>query len=428
MNNALNVYWGDRLTGRLWLDDKRNFVFQYDSAWLSGAGAQPLSLRLPLRPEPFADNASKPFFSNLLPEARVRALIAKGLGVSEKNDFKLLAELGGECAGAISLLPESLTPETEGSYQLISSEELAKLIKEMPRRPLLTATDGARLSLAGAQNKLPVYVKDGAIYLPRGSFPSSHILKPKIPEFKDTVENEAFCMMLAEKCGLPVPKISINAGQYRSCLIERYDREPGVDGLLARIHQEDFCQALGYGYDQKYESEGGPSLKTCFALLTEYSAEPVVDKRNLLRWIVFNYLIGNCDAHAKNISILFAKKQVRLAPFYDLMSTRIYSGLAEKLAMKIGGENRIEWIMRRHWERLAGDADVGAKAVVGVCQEMCASLPGLSRSLAKTFVQSYGAEETILKIHGHISKMANELSEILKWVNRKESDEGATLI
>jgi len=420
----LNVYLGTRLAGRLRLDDKRNFVFQYDAAWVSGAASQPLSLRLPLRPEPFSDNASKPFFSNLLPEARIRELVAKGLGVSEKNDFKLLEELGGECAGAVSLLPENRAPETAGRYQPISSEELDKMIEEMPRRPLLTAGDGARLSLAGAQNKLPVYVKDGAIYLPLGSFSSSHILKPKIPEFKDTVENEAFCMTLAENCGLPVPKAGIRAGLHRSFLVERYDREPGADGLPARIHQEDFCQALGYGYDQKYESEGGPGLKACFDLLAEYSAEPITDKRNMLRWIVFNYLIGNCDAHAKNISILFAKGRVRLAPFYDLMSTMIYPGLAEKSAMKIGGENRPEWVMRRHWERLAGDAHVGTKAVIGICREMCGKLPVLSGSLAGTFAQSYGAGETIPRIHSHILKMSDKLNEILKRVNREEDKEG----
>ncbi|MEK7720773.1 MAG: type II toxin-antitoxin system HipA family toxin, partial [Elusimicrobiota bacterium] len=281
--------------------------------------------------------------------------------------------------------------------------------EEMPRRPLLTAKEGMRLSLAGAQNKLPVYMKDGRVYLPQGGYSSSHILKPKIPEFKDTVENETFCMLLAEKCGLSVPKVVVLEGKRPCCLVERYDREPGAGGFPARIHQEDFCQALGYGYDQKYETEGGPDLKDCFALAAEYSVEPLPDRRSLLRWVVFNYLAGNCDAHAKNISILFPKGQARLAPFYDLLSTVIYPELTGKLAMKIGGENRPEWIMKRHWERFADDAEVAGKAVIGVCRELGESLPEAAEELARDFVKNHGAAETIRKIQKHISDMGAKL-------------------
>lgn len=408
MAKRLNIYWQALPVGRLWLDDKRNFIFQYDEAWIN-AKKNPLSLRLPLRKKPFPDNVSKPFFSNLLPESRIRTLIAGKLGVSEKNDFKLLEELGGECAGAISLISENHSPETKGHYQPLSSPDLDKMIENMPCKPMLTAKEGMRLSLAGAQNKLPIYIKGKIFYLPYGNFSSSHILKPKIPEFEDTVENEAFCMMLAEKCGLPVPKISIHQGKYPVCLIKRYDREIKPDGSILRLHQEDFCQALGYGYDQKYESEGGPSLKDSFALLAKYSAKPIVDKRNLLQWVVFNYLIGNCDAHAKNISILFDKEEVQLAPFYDLMSTIIYPELARKLAMKVGGENRLAWIMRRHWERLALNADVGEKAIIGICKEMGEKAPEAAKSLTETFEKNNWAVETILKIKKHILKMSDIL-------------------
>lgn len=131
------------------------------------------------------------------------------LGISGKNDFKLLETLGGECAGAISMFPERQSPELKGSYEPVSPEQLRGMIAEMPRRPLLTAGRGLRLSLAGAQNKLPVYLKDGRLYLPKGSFSSFHILKPQIDGFNDTVENEAFCMMLAKETGLPAPEAGI---------------------------------------------------------------------------------------------------------------------------------------------------------------------------------------------------------------------------
>jgi len=264
------------------------------------------------------------------------------------------------------------------------------------------------LSLAGAQNKLPVFVDGDKLFLPRGSASSSHILKPQIPEFPNTVENEAFCMRLAGQVGLPVPKTRIWDG--KAFLIERYDR---TGKNPRRLHQEDFCQALGFGYDQKYQSEGGPGLKDCFALIEEHSAEPAVDKGRLIRWNVFNALIGNCDAHAKNLSLLYAEDGIRLAPFYDLMSTRIYPSLSEKLAMKIGGENRPDWVMRRHWERMAGEAGVAPRAVLGACEELARDLPGAAGKLAGEFAAP-GAAATIGKIAELVGKSAARLKDALK--------------
>ena len=147
-------------------------------------------------------------------------------------------------------------------------------------------------------------------------------------------------------------------------------------------------------------------------MLEEYSSQPIVDKRNLLQWVVFNYLIGNCDAHAKNISILFLKGKVRLAPFYDLMSTMIYPELSRKLAMKVGGENRSAWIMKRHWQRLAQAANVGDKAIIGIYKNMGEKLSKAAESLAKTFEKNTQATKTILKIRQHISKMSDTLRAI----------------
>ena len=406
MPETLNVYWGTRLAGRLWLDEKSNLFFQYDSGWLSAPGASSLSLHLPLQKEPFAPDYARPFFANLLPEADVRTRIARGLGVSESNDFKLLEELGGDCAGALSLLPEGTSPDTDGNYELISPKELDRMIEEMPQRPLLTAKEGARLSLAGAQEKIPVYVNDGKIFMPRGSHPSSHILKPAITRFKNTVENEAFCMMLAAEAGLPVPKVTIREGRQPAYLIERYARRL-VDGKLTRIHQEDFCQALGVNYGRKYEAEGGPGLKACFALLDKHTSEPIVDKRNMLRVVVFNYLIGNCDAHAKNYSLILENGMVRLAPFYDLLSTRVYGSLNKKLAMRIGGQWRGEWVSKENWIKLADEANVGEKAVFSICQELGETVPVAADKLSKDFLPKYGGDEIIgeiMKFIGHMSK------------------------
>lgn len=414
MSDVLSVWWGQRLVGRLWLDEKHSLLFQYDPAWLSAADASPISLRLPLKKETFDSTHVKPFFANLLPEADVRARIAQGLGVSVSNDFVLLEELGGDCAGALSLLPEGLSPGTEGSYQLISPEELDRMIEEIPQRPLLRAQEGLRLSLAGAQEKIPICLKDGQIFLPRGSYASTHIIKPAIGRFPNTVENEAFCMTLAAECGLPVPKATIFGGKHRAYLIERYDRHAGPEGRFTRIHQEDFCQALGVHYDRKYESEGGPNLKACFAVIDKHCSEPILDKRKLISVVVFNYLIGNCDAHGKNLSLLFVDGAVRLAPFYDLLSTRVYPHLSPKFAMRVGGQLRGEWVAKEHWERLADEAEVGAKAVFGVCAELGEKAPAAARKLAGEFISKHGGEEIIGRIVKSVEAMGRSMLERLK--------------
>lgn len=413
MTSSLIVCWGQRLVGRLRIDGKRNYSFQYDNSWLSGPDALQISVSLPLRAEPFEGDVARNFFSNLLPEARIRTLIAKKIGVSEGNDFQLLEELGGECAGALALIPDGQALKSEGGYQRLSAEELDKKIAEMPRQPLLTATEGLRLSLAGAQNKLPVFVKNSEIFLPLAASASSHILKPKIPEFDDTVENEAFCMTLAKECGLPVPEVKIRDGKHRALLVTRYDRV-AANGTLTRLHQEDFCQALGFSHEQKYQKDGGPSLKQCFDLLEESSSNPILDKSNLLRWVVFNYLIGNCDAHAKNISILISPEGVRLAPFYDLMSTVVYNGLSKELAMRIGREDRPDWIFKRHWARLAEDAAVAPKAVMEICFELAESLPARALKLSDDFIARYGAKATIKAITTYSASMAKRLIEGLE--------------
>ena len=363
MSEGLNVYLRGDKVGRLWLDAGRRFVFAYDSNWLAGKTAVPLSLRLPLRAEAYADEHARPFFANLLPESELRRVIARKLGLSEQNDFALLEAVGGECAGAVSLFPDGTEPTGAGSYRALNDDELNDLVDELPMRPMLAGEEGIRLSLAGAQNKLPVFFDGQQVSVPLGDAASSHILKPPILHYPYTVENEYFCMCLAEGVGLPVPGISLLHKRQSLYLVERYDRKHTTQGGIERVHQEDFCQALGIVPDQKYEREGGPGLQQCFALLRERSVLPVADVRALLDWVIFNYLIGNADAHGKNISLLLNHQGPHLAPFYDLMCTVVYPELARKLAMKIGGDDRPDWIIERRWQSFAEEIGIAYKLV-----------------------------------------------------------------
>src|SRR6266702_7128510 len=222
MTAALLVRIDDAVVGRLWLDEKRRFSFQYEKEWLERSKI-PLSLALPLRTDPYLDDESHPFFANLLPEEIIRAVIARNLGISLNNYFGLLERIGGDCAGAVSLFQENANLQREhGRYRQLSPDELNAIIRELPQRPLLAGEKGIRLSLAGAQKKLPVFYDDEHFYLGYGAFPSNYIIKPAIEDLDGTVENEAFCMALAHEVGLEVRRLWRRALTW--CVTQASDR------------------------------------------------------------------------------------------------------------------------------------------------------------------------------------------------------------
>ena len=366
MTIGLLVRIDENVVGRLWLDERKHFCFQYDQVWLERSRI-PLSLSLPLRPTPYLDDESHPFFANLLPEEKIRAVVARNLGISLNNDYGLLERIGGDCAGAVSLYPETGEPHREpGTYRQLTLDELNTIISELPQRPLLAGEKGIRLSLAGAQKKLPIYYDEQHYHLGYGTAPSTYIIKPAIENLDGTVENEAFCMALAQAVGLDVPRSFIHQHEEtRVFVVRRFDRVAAGEGTR-RLHQEDFCQALQIPPEYKYESEGGPSLAACFDLVRRTSIRSGRDVLSLLNWVIFNYLIGNSDAHGKNISLLLLPEGPLLAPFYDLLSTRIYAhyGLAEGLAMKIGGESDPRAIRKKQWEQFAEEVGIKPRLVL----------------------------------------------------------------
>ena len=383
MKKVLNVYWEKELVGNI-TKEKVNFTFQYSKEWIDGKNAFPISVSLPLKEGVFERDISEAFFGNLLPEAGIRTKIARYYGFSEKNNFAMLNAIGGECAGALMIVPESKSFCAENGYSEVDVMEIAQMISDHKKRPLIIGKDGLRLSLAGAQDKLPVYVKDDKYYIPRGLGASNFIIKSPIDGFQDTVINEAFCMKLAKKTGLEVVDVEIVRKGADFLLVKRYDRLE-QHGKIVRMHQEDFCQAMGVPYDHKYEAEGGPGLADCFNLIDMHSSKPALDKKRLMEFIVFNYYIGNADAHGKNISFLYEKGLIMLAPFYDLMSTLVYDGLTDKMAMKIDRENRVRWIRKRHFERLASKIDVKPKMVIALLEEIGRKLIIEGECLVKEF-------------------------------------------
>lgn len=376
MSSTLGVYLHDRKAGVLTDLGNAQIQFQYDHAYVEGRSPA-LSQSLPLSLEPYSDQAARPFFSGVLPDDQQLENLAQQLKVSRRNVFKLLREVGGECAGAVSLHDESDTASKTdaASRQLLGKplddSTLGELLKTAQIRPIQGGDDGIRLSLAGAQSKLAVVIYNNQIYLSSPEVPSTHILKPSSTALPGLVENEYFCMRLAKASGIEVPDVKIlkieNQIAYQ---VQRYDRTQHAQGTK-RLHQEDFCQALGIVPENKYENEGGPKISDCITLIQRTSSQPAVDYRKLLERIVFNYLIGNNDAHAKNFSLLYQSGSCQLAPAYDLVCTSLYPQLSDRMAMKIGSRKSASELHRRHWERLLPDTKTSKNLLENTVLTMC---------------------------------------------------------
>ena len=352
-NKPLQVFLGGQPVGLLMQSDAGDLSFEY-----AQDATRALSISMPLEDKTFGNDACEAYFGGLLPESEpARKMLGLRFGVNAHNTFSLLRAIGHECAGAVSVVEQDDPIVPVDSFDLklkvISDKELARHIRELPRSPLFVGVEDLRLSLAGVQDKAAVCLVDGKIALPLEGSPTTHILKPAIEIVKDSVPNEYFCMRVARAMGLNVPPVEMRmADKTPYLLVERYDREFLPDGRLRRIHQEDFCQALGIRTSAKYEAEGGPGLKASFDLVKQCDT-PAADVLHLMEMVIVNYLLGNTDAHGKNFSLLHRPDSaIVLAPFYDLLCTQIYEKLTKNMSMQIGGKHNINEVRPEHWEAL----------------------------------------------------------------------------
>jgi serine/threonine-protein kinase HipA len=367
MIKSLAVWWDGARVGLLRVDENGDLEFAYDGAWLADETRPAISISLPKRPEPFNRRETRPFFAGLLPEETQRDAVAHALGVSKANDFRLLERLGGDVAGALTLWPEGdVPPEPRGltATEPLTDDRLLEVLARLPARPMLAGEEGLRLSLAGAQQKLPVVLVNGRVALPAPGQPSTHILKPAIERLPGTTENEALAMRLAAALGLQVAPVEPRrTGERTYLLVERYDRDVGADGSIRRLHQEDFCQALGIAPERKYASEGGPIFRDCFDLVRRACAAPAPAVLRLVDAAIFNVLVGNADAHGKNYSFLYLAGGIDFAPLYDLLCTAAYPDVHAKLAMKVGKRSTLEEFTPDTWDDFAREIGVGAPFV-----------------------------------------------------------------
>ena len=365
--------------------DRGKLTFHYLPEYLRKADAAAISYSLPLQPEPFGPAVTSVFFDNLLPPDVVRKRLGKILHLSRHNIFGFLKAIGGDCAGAIALYPPSES-ETVGAsaptFRELSDEEAAQILMDLPKRPLnIGKEEGFRISGTGAQDKLIACVKEGKIILPLYGAPSTHIIKPPVAAYHDSVFNEFFCMRLAQTMGLPAPECEIlTLKDVPYYCVTRFDRQI-TDGEVRRLHQEDFCQLCSVDPEKKYENEGGPTIPQCFQLIKKMRLG-TAGQIDFLRRVIFNVLIGNGDAHAKNFSVLYRRKNIQLAPVYDLLCTEIYDSLAHETAMSIGRETSFAGITRESFSKMARECKIRPELVMSLIDEMLEKITVASKSLA----------------------------------------------
>ena len=372
-DNALDVYFGAELVGTIF--DSSPIGFEYAATWLNRA--DPFTVAA-IALEPGRNDAAQveAFFENLLPEGELRDYIAEWNKAA--TVFSMLRAVAGDTAGGFVILPHGDSPAT-GAYQATTWKALADRLAEKSAAAFDIKARDARISVAGAQDKASIAIfDDGNPCLPKGTSPSTHILKPDIKRLAKvwhSAANETIVMLTAARCGLPTADVFYER-ETQSCVVRRFDRFPQVDGSLGRLIQYDLCQLAGIVSEKKYEKEGGPGIAACAQLIRTYSTQPAVDLRNFIAWILFNLFVGNNDSHAKNLALLRVPGHgVTLAPFYDLMCTRLYPGLSQHFAFSIGGETKPGSITREHIEAMAGQLRVRPQFVVQQAAGLAKKIP-----------------------------------------------------
>lgn len=414
---SLGVFIDNVRVGTLHDTDPLSFTYTQDC--LGGLVRVPFSALVPLEPGRISTTAVTSFFENLLPEGDQRTLLQARHHVT--TVFGMLSKVGGDTAGSVVILPEGQNPQPD-DYLPASWEDIGALVNNATAAaPAVAAAADRNASLSGAQHKLLLLLGDGGKpFLPLNASISTHILKPDIRradlQIFSSAINETLIMKLAQACQLPTAPVEY-LPKLRSCLVERYDREKGEDGKLKRLYQADLCQLLDKPSGVKYENDGGPSFKDCYDLVKARSAVPLTDCHNLVQWLFFNLMAGNNDSHAKNLSMLDTRGRLRLAPFYDLMCTTVYTGLSSNFAFRIGRHFEPGQIDQQDVRELADSIGINRRLMFRIAFDIAdrieKNLPGVAEALLP--LTRKGSSEQILldrvskTIHGNIKKITARL-------------------
>ena len=375
----LDVLIAGELAGVLTQLEDGRLTFRYDR----GYRGAPLSSTMPLSTSVYRDGRVRPYLSCLLPDSEdARRAVARDHHVSPDNPFAMLAVIGLDCPGAVQIRARGLEDVRGSRLVRLCDRDIARRLSEGKEREVGWISGGERWSLAGQQAKFALRRKDGAWFSCEGDEPTTHIFKSGVGHLRSQALDEYVCMRLAKRCGIPAAEVSYeefegDGGPEPAIVVERYDRSV-TGGEVARIHQEDMCQALGFPPGKKYAFEGGPSSVD---VMRRVSGFPGVGRDNADRFLqmhFLNYLILGHDAHARNYSILLRPDGAHpLAPMYDVASGIPYVEARElkvkspKLAMSIGGENRPGRVSLENLEKFVDNCSLER---FGIRAEGCADL------------------------------------------------------
>ena len=389
MMNTLGVYRvidaATQLVGHLSMSDGS---FAYDSSYLQEQNAGALSCSLPLCAKSFSQDEARPYFEGLLPEGHARQAVAAALRVREENYLSLLAGYGFECIGDVIIASEN-----EALTSLYEPIDVTNLASDLGENKAAEINAASRLSLAGTQNKVGLYHDPRSRcwetdwYRPLGGAPSTHILKTS-PN-RNVLYLEYLCTKASLSCGVPTANIRLLDLNGPVVCSERYDRSPASDSHTAHVlrrHQEDFTQALGILPGSKYaELEGGTACNIATFIRRRFS-RPIKGIESFARLTLFNYLIGNCDNHLKNMSILYSPnwREISLAPAYDLVCTTWLPNLSREMRMLLGGEGRIDCVGAEHLSLFAKDIGLPTRRLGAMCSELADRIdPAIDEAAAK---------------------------------------------
>lgn len=359
--------------------DRERGLFMYDEGYLAAANTIPLSNSLPLRPEPFNEGEFRPYFEGLLAEGVSRQALMGQLQIPENDYLSLLAVCGKDCIGDVVVSEESadssIPPIVQGGYDIVPCDELRQMFESFPSAAKENVA--SRLSLAGAQNKVGLAhdssqdMNDGWMR-PRGWSSTTHILKTS--HILSVPETECLCMNAAAACGINAAEAALVDVGMPVVAVRRFDRRicgTGRNISVARLHQEDLAQAFGVNSVSKYAELPGGSVRAISTFLREKSARPLNDIAEFAKMLLFAYVIGDCDRHLKNYSIVSrmdaksGRTTFRLAPAYDLVSTTLFPRYSRELAMRIGDACSIDDVDVASLFGAAEDLGISARALAG---------------------------------------------------------------
>ncbi|UPK05709.1 type II toxin-antitoxin system HipA family toxin [Bradyrhizobium sp. 170] len=425
MTNELVVLLDGKEVGRVRSDARGRLTFIYDSNWRGTQGAYPLSLSMPLAAEQHGPASVQAFLWGLLPDnERVLDRWAKKFQVSARNAFALISHVGVDCAGAIQFVTpdrlEALRTGENDKIEWLGPPEIAKRLQALreDHAAWRLPRDTGQFSLAGAQPKTALLLKKGQWGIPSGRVPTTHILKPPTGHFDGHAENEHVCLLLARNLGLPVADTKVMRFENEvAIVVERYDRQLSGNDII-RIHQEDVCQAMGIPPTKKYQNEGGPTPANVIDILRTNSTDRAADVQTFVSALGFNWLIGGPDAHAKNYSLLLAGgPHVRLAPLYDVASILPYDDVDMrkiKLAMKVGGEYKLDLIGLRQWQKFARETRIDTDELIASLISMAEQIPDLVTDIRARALEEGLDNAVIGRLAKALSTRARDCERLLR--------------